>query len=278
MARKVRAMAADSTHGLEDHVDRLVRNWATVRPDLDVSPIAVVYRVMRLAAAWRSEIDRVFERANITNTDFAVLSNLRRAGEPYQLSQRQIMAALRLTSGTISIRIDKLVERGLVERQSDPTDARATLVTLTSSGHELFDALAPEHLANEARLVAALGTEDQALLGALLKTLLVEIEQPSIGRPDHRLGFTVAPASAGQQRRAAVGLPSRSGLLVERVTAGGPAASSGIRAGDLLVDSNETPLRSLTCLERACRLHPISVPLTIERNGRRHDIAIAPIA
>ena len=94
------------------------------------------------------------------------------------------MDAVRLTSGTVSIRIDKLVDRHLVERQPDPSDARASLVTLTRAGSDLFDAVAPEHLANEARLVAALSTEQHQLLGDLLKTLLIEIEQPQTDRPD----------------------------------------------------------------------------------------------
>lgn len=238
-------------------------------------PIGVVYRLTRLAAAWNNEIDRVFARATITNTDFAVLANLRRAGPPFQLSQRQLMTALRLTSGTVSIRIDKLVERGLVERQADPADARASRVTLTDAGSEMFDAVAPDHLANEAQLVAALSPDEQALLGRLLKALLVEIEQPVAERPDHRLGLTVAPATIGQQRRAAVGLPAQPGLLVEAVAANGAAAHAGVHVGDFLVASGATPLRSLTCLERSLAAHPGSVPLTLHRNGRRHDVTIA---
>lgn len=274
MTRRVRPAKTGSATGLEDHVDRLIREWSAVRPDLDVAPIAVVYRVTRLAAAWNNEIERVFAKANITNTDFAVLSNLRRVGAPFQLSQRQIMHALRLTSGTISIRIDKLVERGLVERQPDPADARASLVTLTQAGGDLFNAVAPEHLANEARLVAALAPDEQATLGDLLKSLLVEIEQPVDHRPDQRLGVTVAPAAAGQHRRAAVGLPARPGLLVESVTAGGPAATAGVQAGDLLIASHDTALRSLTCLERLVAANPESVSLTLDRNGRRHDVIV----
>jgi DNA-binding MarR family transcriptional regulator len=269
MTRRARPAVAAPVRGLEDHVDRLVREWSTVRPDLDVAPIAVVYRLTRLAAEWNNEIDRVFAKAKMTNTDFAVLANLRRAGEPYQLSQRQIMNALRLTSGTISIRIDKLVERGLVERQPDPSDARATLVTLTTTGSEMFDAVAPEHLANEARLVAALSNEEQEVLGRLLKTLLIEVEQPADGRPDQLLGMTVAPAPVGQHRRAAVGLSAQPGLLVEDVANNGPASVAGVHAGDFLIACGDTALRSLTCLERALAAHPRSVPITLQRNGRR---------
>ena len=98
-----------------------------------------------------------------------MLANLRRAGTQAQLTQRQIMTALRLTSGTISLRIDKLVERGLVERRLDPSDARTSIVMLTAHGSATFDAVAPEHLANEARLVAALSPDEQHVLGSLLK-------------------------------------------------------------------------------------------------------------
>ena len=277
MTRRTRPTRSVAVTGMEDHVDRLLREWSAVRPDLDVAPIAVVYRVTRLAAEWNNEIDRVFAKAKITNTDFAVLANLRRAGPPFQLSQRQIMSALRLTSGTISIRIDKLVDRRLVERQPDPNDARASLVTLTPAGGEMFDAVAPEHLANEARLVAALSAEEQQLLGRLLKTLLIEVEQPPTDRPDHRLGMTVAAATVAQHRRAAVGLPPQPGLLVEAVASNGPAATAGVRAGDFLVASDDTPLRSLTCLERALFAHAGTLPLTFQRNGRRHDTVVEAI-
>lgn len=274
MTRRTRTAKAVPVTGMEDHVERLVREWSAVRPDLEVAPIAVVYRVTRLAAAWNNEIDRVFAKARITSTDFAVLANLRRAGPPFQLSQRQIMNALRLTSGTISIRVDKLVERQLVERQPDPSDARASMVTLTQAGGDLFDAVAPEHLANESRLVAALSADEQQILGRLLKTLLIEIEQPPNDRPDHRLGITVVAATVGQHRRAAVGLPAQPGLLVEAVASNGPAARAGLQVGDFITASNDTPLRSLTCLEQALAARPGPLPLTVHRNGHRHDTVV----
>lgn len=276
MTRGPRTTRRTSPAELEDHVDRLLREWAVTRPDLDVAPIAVVYRVTRLAAEWNGEIDRVFAKAGMTNTDFAVLANLRRAGHPHELNQREIMAALRLTSGTVSVRIDKLVERGYVKRFPDPADARATLVRLTDAGSEAFDAVAPEHLANEARLVAALSTDEQATMSRLLKTLLVEIEQPNAHRPDRRIGINVAAAPVGQQRRAAVGLPPQPGLLVDTVFPGGPAAVAGIHAGDLIIEYDATPVRSLSCLERALGASAGPSALTLLRNGRRHSVSLTP--
>jgi DNA-binding MarR family transcriptional regulator len=235
---------------LRDHVDNLIEGWAAERPDLDTSPIAVVYRLTRVAAVWNAEIDRLFASYGITSTDFAVLSNLQRAGAPYQLNQRLIMSALRLTSGTVSLRIEKMVERGLVTRSPDPMDARASVVTLTADGAELFDRVAPEHLANEARLIAALPAPQLGELSELLRAILIDIEQPAEGRPDHRLGFVATPAPTAQRKRSDLGLPPQPGLLVASVLPEGPAAQAGIRPGDTIVELDGTPLHSLACLER----------------------------
>ena len=275
MTRKRQTSTAAVPRGLLDHVDHLMGDWSSKRPDLDVTPISVVYRVTRLAAAWNAEIDRVFARAGMTNTDFAVLSNLLRAGSPHQLTQRQIMTSLRLTSGTVSLRIDKLAERGYVERHPDPNDARASLVTLTPTGAQAFDRVAPEHLANEARLVAALSTDEQSDLAKLLRILLIEIEQPESDRPDTRIGVTVAPAPVAQQRRAAVGLPSQAGLLIEAVHQSGPASHTGLHVGDLLISANGTELRSLTCLHNAIAAHSPALTLTALRNGKPIDVTVS---
>ncbi len=233
-----------------DYVARLIGGWHAERPDLEVDPIAIVNRVGRLAAYFAAEIERVFAGSAITSADFAVLANLRRTGRPFQLTQRQLMDALGLTSGTVSVRIDRLAKRGMVRRDPAP-DSRAVLVTLTEAGARAFDALAAEHFANQARLVAALDPGQQATLAMLLQLLLVEYEPGVDNRPDERLGLVVAPTHTGLRRRAAVGLAPQPGLLVESVRPGGRAAAAGIRAGDLLVRTPARELRSLTCLAQA---------------------------
>lgn len=247
----------------QDHVGALIADWQAERPDLQVEPLAVVYRLLRLAGHLRTGIEKVFARAGISSADFAVLANLRRAGHPYQLTQRQLMESLRLTGGTISVRVDRLAERGVVRRDPDPQDGRGVLVTLTEHGERLFDSVAPEHLANEARLVAALDEDQQAQLARLLHTLLVEFEPtPAPNRQaDRRLGLTVAPAHVTQQRRASVGLPPAVGLLVDHVHADGPAAAVDLRPGDMLVAADDLELRSLTNLEHA-------VAVAADKDGR----------
>jgi DNA-binding MarR family transcriptional regulator len=252
---------------LGDQVDQLVAGWTQEHPDLNVTPIAVIQRVLRLGAYLAAELEPVFAQYGLTGSDFAVLANLRRSGAPYQLTQRDLMDSLRQTSGTVSVRINHLSERGLVRREPGPGDGRIVLVTLTDRGSDLFEAVAPAHLANEDRLLAALAPDERTELARLLRILLIEFDQPAINRPDESLGFTAAPAHVAQHRRAAVGLPPAPGLLVESVQPRSWASTAGLIAGDLLTKAGPVQLRSLTCLAEALTASP-GAPLTIQRGER----------
>jgi DNA-binding MarR family transcriptional regulator len=258
----------------DDHVGALIDSWRRQWPDLPVDPVGIVYRVGRLAAHFSAEVHKVLAGAGLSGPDFAVLANLRRSGPPHRLSQRQLMDQLSLSSGTISVRVDQLAARGLVRRDPDPDDGRSVLVNLTEEGERLFSAVAPEHLANEARLVAALDPEGQAQLARLLKTLLLEFE-PVLGpRPDECLGFTVAPAHSGHARRAAAGLPLTPGLLIERIHPGGPAEAAGLRCGDLLIGCGDHDIRSLSGLAEAVLSGAGDLTVRVRRGEQTLRIAL----
>jgi DNA-binding MarR family transcriptional regulator len=235
-----------------DSVDRLLADWQRVRPDLDFAPVAIVSRLGRVRAHVDAALDDVFARHGLTAPGFAVLVTLARIGEPEGVSQRRLADELGLTSGTVSVRMDRLAEQGLIERRPDPEDRRNTRIVLTRQGREVFERIVPAHLANERRLLVALDDDERELLATLLRKLLVEYEgsRPSGGRPA-RLGLTVAPAHVAMQMRDAVGLDASPGLLVRRVANDGPAARAGLRPGDVLVRAGGRPLTSVAALYAA---------------------------
>lgn len=236
---------------LRDHTDWILEGWARERPDLDVSPVAIINRMSRLMSFLRPEIETVQERYGLTSPSFAVLATLSRSGAPYQLSQRALMDALQLTSGTISVRIDRLEQEGLVVRLPDPDDQRGVLVQLTEKGRELFDRAAPAHLANEDRLLSALNAEQREQLASLLRILLLSFEQIASDDPQHPrnwIGVSLAPAHLARRLRRSVGLPDVPGLLVQAVASPGPAAEAGLEEGDLIVAANGVEVRSIACL------------------------------
>lgn len=233
-------------------MDELLDDWARERPDLDFTPVAIVTRLARVRAHLDSGVGEVFARYDLSPADFQVIVTLRRAGRPYRLAQARLMNQLALSSGTISVRIDRLAKRGVVVRESDPDDARLSLVRLTDGGVSLFDAIAPAHLANEDRLLSALDGADRSQLADLLRRLLVSFEHATvqIGVP---LGLRLEHAHRARQVRIAAGLSDTPGLLVAETIPGTPAARAGIAVGDLLVELGGRAIRNETGLQQALR-------------------------
>lgn len=240
-----RAEAAD------DSVDRLLASWKETRPDLDLSPVAVVARVSRLNRTFDAELETTFSEYGLNAAEFYSLVTLRRIGEPDGVSQRRLMRALNLSSGTISTRVDRLAERGLVTREVDPADRRNSRVALTPEGIALFERVTPAHIATENRLLAGLDPAQREQLVDLLRTLLVSLEGASPDPTFPRLGFTVAPAHVTMAIRRAAGLPETVGLIVRAVEPGSRAEQAGALVGDVLTAAGERPLRSIASLYAA---------------------------
>jgi DNA-binding MarR family transcriptional regulator len=230
-----------------DSVDHVLADWARERPDLDFTPVAVVTRLARVRGSLDAGVAAVFARFGLTAADFLVIVTLRRSGAPYQMPQARLMDALGLTSGTVSVRLDRLARRGIVTREPGPASARGSLVRLTGAGLDLFDQVAPVHLANEDRLLAALSGDERLALAGLLRRLLASFETRTTGVASD-LGLTLEPAHLARQRRQAVGLTDLTGLLVADARPGSPAAVAGIEPGDLLTRLDGQPVISSTGL------------------------------
>lgn len=230
---------------LGDSVDRVLDEWEHELPELSVAPVGIVTRVGRVRARLEEELARLFTAYDLTNADFVVISSLRRAGQPYELSQSTLVQRLGLTSGTVSVRLARLAVKEVVLRRPHPEDSRGALIRLTERGLALFDEVAPAHLANEERLLSALTPQQQEQLADLLRVVLVSFEHERASSP---LGLVLRPAHVARRMRVAVGLPDEPGLLVAEVRPESAAAAAGARPGDLLVELDGRPLRSCTDL------------------------------
>lgn len=156
---------------MEDEVDRLVAAWRRERPDLDVEPLEVLSRVSRLARHLDRARRLAFAEHNLESWEFDVLTALRRAGEPYQLSPGQLLTQTLVTSGTMTNRIDRLTKKGLVERLPDPSDRRGVLVRLTVEGQNRADQALAGLLDQERAILWQLSNARRADLAALLREL-----------------------------------------------------------------------------------------------------------
>ncbi len=174
--RQAGAYRAGGHQQLRDEVDELVARWRAERPDLDVEPLQVLSRVSRLARHLDRARTAAFAAHGLQAWEFDVLSALRRQGPPYQLSPGALLRATLVTSGTMTNRIDRLADAGLVSRRPDPADKRGVLVTLTARGRDVAGAALADLLASERELLTGLDAPKQRELAALLRILLAPFD------------------------------------------------------------------------------------------------------
>ena len=105
----------------------------------------------------------------IGSTDFAVLEALLHKGP---LPVNEIGRKVLLTSGSITTAVDRLENKGLVERRAHGSDRRARIVHLTKQGKALIARAYAQHAADIERLAAASLTKaERATLIRLLKKI-----------------------------------------------------------------------------------------------------------
>jgi DNA-binding MarR family transcriptional regulator len=161
---------------MEDEVDRLLRGWRRVLPAVDVSPLEVLSRVSRLARYLDRQRSVIFARHDLEIWSFDVLSALRRASAPPSLSPGQLMAQTLVTSGTMTNRLDRLEERGLVRRHQDSVDARSVRVQITAVGRKCVDRALADLVEREHAILASLTAQDRHALSELLHRVVAPFD------------------------------------------------------------------------------------------------------
>lgn len=160
---------------MADHVDLVLRQWAAQRPDLDVSPMAVIGRLSRVSLLISAQLRATFAAHGLDPASFDVLATLRRSASPHQLTPSELMRSSMVTSGAITQRLDRLEGRGLVTRTPSESDGRGVLVALTGEGRALIDRALPDHVDTENRLLAGLTDTRRDALADTLRELLVSL-------------------------------------------------------------------------------------------------------
>jgi DNA-binding MarR family transcriptional regulator len=160
-----------------DEVDELVIAWRRERPDLDVEPLQILSRVGRLAAVLDDRRSAAFVEHGLQAHEFDVLAALRRSGEPFEMTAGELCIATHVTSGTMTSRLDRLVDRKLVQRRADAVDGRLVLVRLTAIGRKRVDAAFSALLDSERDLLAHLAGPRRERLAEMLRDLLAATGQ-----------------------------------------------------------------------------------------------------
>lgn len=170
--------SVDTNETHSDEVDEILAAWKTLIPEADLAPLSVFSRLSRLSRHLDVARRSAFSRVGLETWSFDVLSALRRAGEPFALTPGVLMQLSLVSSGTMTNRIDRLEERGLVTRCKHPEDRRAILVALTEAGKAAADAAITELLTIERNWLGDMSPAEVQQLAGLLRRLLFAFDRP----------------------------------------------------------------------------------------------------
>ena len=109
------------------------------------SGVHVFLVLWKAASAVQAFAETSIAELEMCGSDFAVLEALLHKGS---LPVNEIGRKVLLTSGSITVAVDRVESKGLVERRAHETDRRARIVHLTKEGRKLITRVYAEHAAD----------------------------------------------------------------------------------------------------------------------------------
>ncbi|HET8617191.1 MAG TPA: MarR family transcriptional regulator [Actinomycetales bacterium] len=127
--------------------------------------------VLRLVALLPARLERDLAEVGLSAADYDVLSTL--ADHPgHRLSLKDLANAMHWSSSRLSHHATRMERRGLLQRQSDPRDARGCLIELTDEGEATLHQAAPVHVASvRAHFLDHVSPHELAQLGEVARRI-----------------------------------------------------------------------------------------------------------
>ncbi len=125
-------------------------------------------KLTRAASSLETRLTRQGSFGDLTPSQFGVMETLYHLGP---LTQGEISSKLLKSSANITLVVDNLEKRGLVQRKRNPQDRRCSVISLTPAGEEQIARLFPAHAAAIAAQLAVMTPEEQETLGRLCRKL-----------------------------------------------------------------------------------------------------------
>jgi MarR family transcriptional regulator, lower aerobic nicotinate degradation pathway regulator len=139
---------------------------AKIDVDLDSLPGYYIRRLQQIAVAIFLDEAKRFE---VTPVQYAALQAI---SDSPGIDQRTLARRIGFDTSTIGGVIDRLDARGLVLRSASDTDRRVRLLTLTKAGRELTNAVIPDMLRAQSRILAPLSAPEQKRFMSMLRRLV----------------------------------------------------------------------------------------------------------
>ena len=155
-----------------DRLDESLRVWAREIPDLNSVTEGIVERIQILGKAFDRSLEETLTQYGLDHRSYHLLGRLRSYGPPYRRSPGQLAADMRLSSGAMTNRLDRMEAAGLIRRLPDPGDRRASLIEPTETGNATWDSTTGTQARREAKIASVLQAAEQEELHRLLRRLM----------------------------------------------------------------------------------------------------------
>lgn len=176
-----------------DPIDAIATAWKRELPNIPVDSIGIVTRIWHIAKLLGDDRTRLLREHHADTATLDLLSTLRRQGEPYRMTTRDLAAASLITAGAITQRVDRAEAQGLVTRATR-RNARTVDIELTPLGRTTVDNLVAAVLTRESELLAGLPQHQQDQLESTLRPLLDHLSTVlEAGRRPSHVGHPHAP-------------------------------------------------------------------------------------
>jgi DNA-binding MarR family transcriptional regulator len=174
----------------EDWVDEYIAGFLRAYPQIDSEIEGIVDRICKLNKYFVTTLEDTVAEQGLDHAEYKLLVRLRSDGPGATASAGELSRALVMSSGGMTNLLDRLEERGLLRRSSDPADRRSVLVELTAAGKKTIDRAVSTEAAREESVFESLTPGERKDLNDALRRMMQTFEE--------RLG----PSARGRSREA----------------------------------------------------------------------------
>ena len=153
---------------------------AFVAAGADESVQRVITAVHRLSRRLNQWYDRQLADLGVTAGEWTVLEQLARSPGEAPLTPSQLAEAANVAPSSMTHRLDRMVERGLIARSADPENRVRVRVRLTDSGYGLYAQAIREADLVEADLLAGLTAKQVQTLAELLERVIAGLDNADL--------------------------------------------------------------------------------------------------
>ena len=166
-------MAARARSAQEQHRKAVAAYVAAGGEESVQRVITGIYGVTKKLDQWYV---RQLADLDLTPGEWAVVAALAKAGEA-RLTPSQLADLTSVAPSSMTHRLDKMAQRGLIQRRPDETNRTRTLISLTSEGWDLFSDAIRESNVVESDILRGLSADERGVLASLLERVIEQLDR-----------------------------------------------------------------------------------------------------